>query len=140
MEGNEYYRHGEKDYSYGNDSSQIERITRENAETMYFTQRANKMIGEGLEKSVLKKPRRRKKISEPMLKKYRLLVRKTNEQELNPEAIFVHIPEKRSLFREIMGYTKLQSVDGKISLDSCSDSQIGKAFKNTYRSAVQVIR
>ena len=58
------------------------------------------MKGERLEKLAgippIKKHRKRKQISKPMLRKYKLFVKKTKEQELNPDAVFMYVPEKRS--------------------------------------------
>lgn len=102
------------------------------------------MKGERLEKLAgippIKKHRKRKQISKPMLRKYKLFVKKTKEQELNPDAVFMYVPEKRSLLREVMNYSQLKGEGRRIPIDECSDSQVGKAFQNIYNTASKTIR
>lgn len=100
-----------------------------------------RFLAENMYWDKINNPKRTRNISESMLRKYKEFVKKTIEQELFPQAVFLHVSEKRSLFREILNYTKLNGErrGTKIPLDDCSDSQIGKAFRNTYNTALRAI-
>jgi len=112
-----------------------ENLERGLAETIYLQQKA-----ERLEKLVKqKKSRKRKNISTSMLRKYKLFIKKTDNQRLNPKAIFMYTNEKRSLLREVMSYTKLKGDKGRVPIDDCSKSQIGKAFRNNYDTAISAL-
>jgi hypothetical protein len=113
----------------------LERILMENI----YWQRKAEHLEELINPKILtpKKPQKRKEISKSKEKRYELFIKEINKQGLSPEAIFNYSNEKRSLLREVFGYTKLK---GGKSLDECSDSQIGKAFKNIYKTAIKSVK
>ena len=116
-----------------------EAYERKLSEQIYWERKAEHLEELVKLKIPIGKSRKRKKIPDSRIRKYKLLIKKTNEQGLNPEAVFMYVSEKRSLLREVMGYTQLKGKEGRISLDECSESQIGKSFRNNYKTAFRAI-
>jgi hypothetical protein len=81
-----------------------------------------------------------KTIKKDILQKYKIFIEKADSMNLNPDTIFNDTKEKKSLLRNIMGYTYLKTKEGRDFIDNCSDAKIGLAFRNTYYNALKVIK
>ena len=73
------------------------------------------------------------------LSRLELIVKETDERNIDPDDIFADADIKRELMKKHPKYTHLYSEGGRTRIEECSEARVGNAFKNTYHSSLKKI-